>query len=159
MSTLGVTVDPGDVQRRMEGFAAQLLDMRPFFASKGRLHGRTWLRENFESEGEWGGWAWPEWSESYAAARPPGALLVLTGGLQRSVLNPTSKAGADYIELMISHPFNGVDLAEIHHFGAPGANIPPRPLTPNTVPADAVDALRADVEEWIDDIAQRWGLS
>lgn len=157
--SVGVTVDPGDVQRRMAGFAAQLLDMRPFFASKGRLHGRRWLKENFESEGEWGGWAWPEWSAAYAAARPPGALLVLTGGLRRSVMNPTSKAGPDNIELMISHPFGGVDLAQIHNFGAPGANIPARPLIPNTIPASDIDALRDDVEEWVDDIAKLWGLT
>lgn len=155
---IGVSIDPEDVPRRLAGFAVQLMDMRPFFASKGRQHGRRWLREHFDSEGEWGGWAWPELSPAYAAWKLYNVgdmpLLQLTGGLRAAVRSPRTRTGPDFLELSIEH-----ELAEIHHFGAPGANIPPRPITPRDIPGDAIDALTKDVEEWVDDIAKRWGLT
>lgn len=153
-------VNPDEVAEALERFAAQMMDLRPWFATEGRRLGRQALRKNFDSEGEWGGWAWPEWSPSYSAARPPGSLLVLSGALRSRVMNPRQKVAAQSITLTVPpRPEGGVDLTEIHHFGAPRANIPPRPLVPYTIPGDAVDEIRRSFEDHADKIAREVGLA
>lgn len=143
-----------DYQRRLRGFAAQLVDLRPFWPTAARI-ARGWLKRQMDSEGSWGGDPWEPLSPSYAAykaaTRPGRPMLWYDGPLRRAVFAPRRIARPDSLELVIEEP-----KAAFHQEGT--RRMPARPIIPERMPEKALEELRAAFDDHVSELIQRWGL-
>ena len=149
-----VYVDDGDLGRRLRGFAAQLVNLRPFWPIAARI-GRGWIKQQLDSEGSWGGDPWEPLSPAYAAWKavhyPGRPILWAERKLRAAALAPERVATADTLELRINDP-----KARWHQRGT--RKMPARPIIPPRLPADALDELRDAFDQWVGDLIDRWGL-
>lgn len=131
-----------DLPRRLRGFAAQMLDLRPFWPRAASLGGQ-WLREHFSSQGAWGGSPWAD-GPSYHG-------LVETGQLRGAAGNPARAMSATTLTLTV------VDrVVHWHQYGT--SKMPARPVVPPRIPGDAIAQLRAEFEGYVGEVINRWGL-
>ena len=147
-------VDDGDYPRRLRGFAAQMMDLRPFWPIAARF-GRQWFKEQLDSEGKWGGDPWEPLSPDYAAWKaqhyPGRPMLWREGALRAAAFNPARKVTAQTLTLTVTDPKVG-----FHQEGT--VKMPRRPIIPDEIPDHAMDQLRDAFDKWTEEVIRRWGL-
>jgi hypothetical protein len=146
--------DVGDLQRRLRGFAAQMLNLRPFWPIAFRL-GRRWIKEQLDSQGGWGGDPWEPLSPGYAAykarVKPGKPMLWFDGDLRKAAFSPQRVTSATEAELRIVER-----KAAWHQEGT--SKMPARPIIPVPLPTEAQDELRDAFADWVGEVVDRWGL-
>ncbi len=143
-----------DAERRLGQLAVLLRDLRSFWPKVVPLF-VGWMREQFGSEGAWGGAPWAPLSPGYAlwkAGRYPGrGILYATGQLRRAASSPQRTATADSLTLRI------VDAkAGWHQDGT--TKMPARPIVPSSLPITARIQLDRAADNYVDDLVRRLGL-
>lgn len=153
---------------------ASLSDLRPFWPRVVPLFIR-WMREQFESEGEWGGERWAPLSPDYLArkmAKYPGkGILYATGDLRRAASTPERRPFPLALELIIddSTMKHGATTPRAvglyHQFGGGSSEIggiegrpPRRPIIPDVLPAEAQIEIAAAADEYVADLCRRLNL-
>lgn len=143
---------PPAVRRALRGIQADLADLRPFWSRMRPIFG-SWMREQFRSEGAWGGSRWRPLTDSYAAwkaRRYPGrGILVATGGLRRASEGASMRATASHVAFTINHP-----VAPFHQFGT--SRMTDRPIIPDRLPAQAQAEIKAALADYAADVLRRW---
>ena len=116
---------------------------------------RSWVGEQFDREGGWGGTAWAPLSPAYAArkaARNPGrSLLIAEGELERAAQRPRVEDRGDTLVLSIDH-----ELARIHAAGS--SDLPARPLIPARLPIGAERDVERQGDEFVRERIRRSSL-
>lgn len=138
-----------EYERKLAQLATAILDLRPFWPRVVPLF-IGWMREQFTSEGEWGGDPWEPLTETYAARKerefPGKGILVATSDLRKAASTPARTAFPNALILTIVDP-----KVEYHQEGTD--DMPARPLVPEFLPAAAVveldEAAQLYVDEWI----------
>lgn len=148
---IGAEFDAGDLPHRLQGFAAQLLDLRPFWPVAARL-GREWFREQFDSEGAWGGDPWEELAPSTVAQRGSAhPILDDTGAMKRAASYARRVATPQTLELHVDDP-------KVHWHQDGTRKMPRRPVVPDRIPDSAQAELGAEFDAYVDGVLDRWGL-
>lgn len=147
-------LSPEDAARRLRGMAALLLDFRPFWPSVVRLF-RAWMRDQFASEGGWGGHPWAPLSPAYAAWKavhhPGRGILVLSGTMRNRATAPVVTVAPLDLMLTVKSEYAGYHQAGTRY-------MPARPLIPDTIPAAAMYEVEQAADRYVDEIKARWGL-
>lgn len=152
---------------------AGLTDLRPFWPLVVPTFIR-WMRQQFDSEGDWGGEHWAPLSPDYLARKmqlyPGKPILQATGELRRAASTPRRRATGQFLELIIDDfgPHGGSSpraVAPYHQFGGGSSEIggeegrpPRRELIPDVLPAEAIADLDVLAEKYVRDLARRVGL-
>lgn len=125
-----------------------------------------WMREQFETEGDWADDPWAPLSEPYAtrkALKYPGkGILYATGDLRRAASLPRRFVTPETLELVI-------DDSEMLHGGKTARSVgpyhqegtdtmPARPLIPEVLPVEAQAQVVEAANEYVDELVQRLGL-
>lgn len=143
-----------EAERALRGFAATMLDLRPFWPLVVPLFIR-WMGEQFSTEGEWGGEAWAPLSADYAAYKatkhPGKSILIATGELRGAASRPKRLATPSSLTLTIEDRTIGY-----HQDGTD--KMPARPVIPDALPASAEAELELVAEAYIADMARRFGI-
>jgi hypothetical protein len=116
-----------------------LADFRPFWPRLQQMVG-DWMRQQFETEGRWGGDPWRPLSGEYLERKqreyPGTGILVRTGELRRAAESPRI-AGASPGGVRIVIPDA---VAPYHQTGT--RTMPARPIIPSPLPEDARAEMR-----------------
>lgn len=161
-------------ERALSILLAGLTDLRPFWPLVVPTFIR-WMREQFDTEGEWGGEHWAPLSPDYLARKmvlyPGKPILQATGDLRQAASRPRRRATAQFLELIVddSGYTHGRGAARAvgpyHQFGGGSAEIggqegrpPRRPIIPEELPPEAIADLHQLAEGYVDDLARRVGL-
>lgn len=143
-----------EAERSLRGFAATMLDLRPFWPLVVPLFIR-WMAEQFESEGEWGGEGWAPLTADYAAYKatkyPGKSILIASGQLRGAASRPTRLATPSSLTLTIEDR-----TIDYHQDGTD--KMPARPVIPDALPASAEAELELAAEAYIAEMAHRFGL-
>lgn len=143
-----------EAERNLRGFAAVMLDLRPFWPRVVPLF-IAWMAQQFDSEGSWGGEAWAPLSADYAAykaAKYPGkGILIAEGTLRRAASTPQRIATPSSLTLTIVDETIGY-----HQDGTD--KMPARPVVPDELPFSAEAELELAQEAYIQDMARRFRL-
>lgn len=114
-----------------------------------------WMREQFDSEGEWGGDHWAELTPAYAirkAQRWPGrSILIAAGDLRDAASRPSRVATPTSLTLTIED-----DKAGYHQEGT--EKMVARPIIPDTLPPSADAQLDEAATLYVEDLVRRLGL-
>lgn len=162
-------------ERALSLLLAGLTDLRPFWPLVVPAFIR-WMREQFDSEGDWGGEHWAPLSPDYLAykmQRYPGKpILQATGELRQAASRPRRRATGQFLELIIDdsgYTHGGSRpraTAPYHQFGGGSEEIggeegrpPRRELIPEILPAEAQTDLHEIAERYVQDLARRVGLT
>jgi len=102
--------------KKLNELSEKFKDLTPLMRTA-RVFLKNTVNENFETEGEYSGEKWQEWSESYKKERlkkgkAGGKILTLEGHLRREI---KAKSGEDYAMLYTNKIY-----AAIHNFGYNG---------------------------------------
>lgn len=149
-----------DAARRLRGLAAAMIDLRPLWPKMRSLFQRQ-MREQFSSQGAWGGKVWAP------VRRQRGRSILVDTGMMRGAFTGgrgfTSKATARALTITIND--SGTDkrgkerpkgVAIYHQSGT--ANMPARPIIPQPYPDEGVREAVDVATEWADDLVRRWGF-
>lgn len=152
MTHFGISVERGDVDRRLGQLAVFMQDLRPFWPLIVPVV-TGWWRSQFATEGAFGGKPWARLSPTYAAQKairyPGRGILVATGGLKQAASRPQRSQTPTSLTLTI----NDAKL-QFHQQGTP--RMPARPLVfggPLPPLADAEISLAAD--KYVRDLLNR----
>lgn len=141
-------------ERNLRGFAATMLDLRPFWPLVVPLF-ISWMAQQFDTEGDWGGEAWAPLTADYAAykaQRYPGkSILIASGELRQAASRPARIATPSSLTLTISDR-----TIEYHQDGSD--KMPARPVIPDELPFSAEAQLELAAEGYIQDMARRFNL-
>lgn len=144
-----------DLDKRLRGFAATMVDLRPFWPVVVPVFIR-WMREQFQTEGAWGGQKWASLSPDYAAAKavlyPGRGILIAEGDMRRAASSPSRTATPSSLTLEISDP-----KIEFHQDGTP--NMPARPVVPFILPAEAIREVQSLADAYVAESLSRFGLT
>lgn len=144
-----------EAERALVKMIALLTDLRPFWPRLVPLF-IGWMREQFDTEGDWGGGHWAPLSPDYAAwktAHYPGrGILYATGDLRRSASNPARFVSPMMMSLTITDPKAGY-----HQEGT--ERMPARKIIPMVLPPYAQDEVRQAAEEYVAEMARRIGVT
>lgn len=151
MGVIRVDVDAGDLQRRLQGFAVEMMDLRPLWPKVATL-GRRWFAEQFASQGGFGGTPWAPLTAAYAAYKGGGSILVLSGRLKRAATSARAVMGASTLELHVDNP-----IAKFHEYGT--RKMVARPIVPKTIPGGAMSDLERLADNHVNEALTRWGLT
>lgn len=163
-----------ETERALTLLLAGLTDLRPFWPLVVPVFIR-WMREQFESEGDWGGAHWAPLSPDYLAwkmQRYPGKpILQATGDLRQAASRPRRRATARFLELIVddSEYLHGGSrprsVGPYHQFGGGGSEIggqegrpPQREIIPEILPVEAQADLEVLAERYVTELARRVGL-
>jgi hypothetical protein len=155
--TDGWTIDVDgldEAQKRTARLAAFLLDLRWFWPRVSTLF-IGWMREQFESEGAFGGDPWAPLSPGYLAWKlrlfPGKGILHASGDLRRAASLPTRRATPTELILRIEDP-----KLQYHQTGT--TRMPARPLIFDRLPPVALRELEDVAEEEAAQLVRRLGL-
>lgn len=141
-------------ERNLRGFAATMLDLRPFWPLVVPLF-ISWMAQQFDTEGDWGGEHWAPLTADYAAYKaqkyPGKSILIASGALRQAASRPTRIATPSSLTLTISDPKIGY-----HQDGTD--KMPARPVIPAELPASAEVQLELAAEAYIAEMAVRFHL-
>lgn len=144
-----------EAERQLRGFAATMLDLRPFWPLVVPLF-ISWMSDQFESEGGWGGAPWAPLSDEYAEwklSNSPGtSILIDTGAMRQAASKPSRISTPSSLTLTIVDPKIGY-----HQEGT--ENMPARPVIPSSLPIDAEAQLEAAADAYCYDMLRRFGLT
>lgn len=171
------------VEERLAKLVEALIDLRPFWPMVVPLYNR-WMKEQFDTEGDFFGDHWQELSPGYAAWKsvhyPTKGLLMAEGDLRKAATTPTRDAQPHMLTLTIEpyekttrvDAFNVKSRQRSRKRRGTGATIDPawfqtgtdrtpaRPLLPITgeLPALAQGEIGDAAEAYLHDTARRLGL-
>jgi hypothetical protein len=132
-----------------------MLDLRPFWPLVVPLFVR-WMREQFESEGGWGGDPWAPLTPDYAAWKaehyPGRSILYATGDMRRAASNPERDATPISLSLTIVDP-----KIEFHQGGTD--KMVARPVIPAELPFGADVELTEAANGYVRENLRRFGLA
>jgi hypothetical protein len=124
-------IDDEAFQRALRRFTLRITDLRPFWPLVVPIF-IGWMREQFDSEGSFGGHPWPALSQDYAERKgvdkPGKGILVYEGDLRKAASNPKRHVLPMVLELEVDwegEKGKPVDL-EWHQKGT--NKMPARPL-------------------------------
>lgn len=144
-----------EAERKLRGFAATMVDLRPFWPSVVPLF-ISWVSQQFASEGDWGGEKWAPLSASTiahkAASGGGSSILIDTGAMRQAASRPQRVATPSSLTLTIVDPKIG-----FHQSGTP--RMPSRPVIPDHLPASAEAELEQAAESYVADMVRRFGLN
>ena len=161
-------------ERALALLLAGLTDLRPFWPMVVPAFIR-WMREQFNTEGDWGGEHWAPLFPDYLARKmrlyPGKPILQATSDLRQAASRPRRRALPQFLELIIddSEYTHGRStprsVGPYHQFGGGSAEIggqegrpPRRPLIPDVLPPEAVVELNELAEIYVRGLARRVGL-
>ncbi len=132
-----------------------LEDLRPFWPAVTTLWG-GWMRQQFGSEGGWGGAAWAGLAPSTVAQKAAdgygsAGILVRTGTMRNAATAPARAAGATTLVLTIED-----DKVSYHQDGT--TKMVARPIIPPVLPGSAQAQLVQAADDYIDELLARWGV-
>lgn len=140
--------------RRLEGFAAQMADLRGFWPVLVPVF-IGWMREQFATEGAWGGRKWARLSPAYAVEKarlyPGKGILIATGDMRKAASKPKRTVTPSSLTLEIVDP-----KIEFHQDGT--ERMPARPVVPALLPAVAYNQVQELAELYVTETLSRWGL-
>lgn len=144
-----------EAERSLRGFAATMLDLRPFWPVVVPLF-IAWMAEQFGSEGDWGGEPWAPLSDSTITQKAQhgggSSILIDTGQLRQAASRPARIATPSSLTLTIEDRTIG-----FHQEGT--GKMPARPVIPAELPVSAEAQLEFAAESYIGEMARRFGLS
>lgn len=144
-----------DAERSLIRLAGLASDFRPFWGKATSLF-ISWMRRQFETEGEFAGEKWVELSPGYLAWKlrhyPGKPILQAKGDLRKAASRPERIQTPTSLTLRIIDP-----KVSWHQEGA--GNNPERPILFDDLPAVAEAELHQAVGEYADDILRRAGFS
>lgn len=166
----GVDYDDDLARKRLDAFAAYMLDLRQFWPKITSLFTR-WMGRQFKSEGAyWGGYPWQPLSPRYAAWKalhyPGKGILVAEGDLRRgsTMLTPSQiQASPRFLVLTIEWPKKATRYTSRfdpgwHHVGE--GNNPPRPLLQeHWLNPEQHQEIDEAVDEYVEEVATLVGLN
>jgi hypothetical protein len=141
-------------QRKLEQFRLHLSDLRGYWPLLVPVV-HSWSKQQFESEGEWGGQQWAPLSPQYAAEKaqshPGRSILIRDGDMRRAASQMRREQTPRTLVMWIDDP-----KAPLHQEG--GDNLPARPLIPDPLPASARRDIALAAEEYVSVLVRRLGL-
>jgi hypothetical protein len=141
-------------ERALVRLMAGLADLRMFWPRLVPMF-IEWMREQFDTEGQWGGDAWEPLSPKYAAWKtehyPGKGILVATGDLRRAASTPRRIAAPQQFVLEIDDP-----KVAYHQEGTDV--MPARPLLPDSLVNQVSVQVTQAAEEYVDELARSLGL-
>lgn len=141
-------------ERNLRGFAATMLDLRPFWPLVVPLF-VSWMGQQFGTEGGWGGDPWAPLADSTIAEKAAHgggtSILIDTGAMRRAASQPSRIATPSSLTLTITDPKIGY-----HQDGTD--KMPARPVIPAVLPASAEAELALAAESYIAEMAVRFHL-
>lgn len=146
-----MTVDAHKARRKIQALLLAITDWRPFWPIAMRTV-RHWMKEQFESQGAWGGEAWAALSPDYLAWKavnyPGKPLLVQTGALKRAALAPHFVGAPTLLTITVSDP-----KAIYHQHGT--GSMPARKIIPTEWPAFAERELVHAADLYLEEAVRR----
>lgn len=143
-----------EARRRLAQFELFLEDLRPFWPLLVPVF-IGWMRDQFSSEGGWGGQQWAPLSPAYAVEKarthPGRSILIREGDLRRAASEPRREATPRTLTLWIDDP-----KVDYHQEGT--ERMPARPLIPEPLPAAAVRDVDRAAEEYVSTLIRRLQL-
>jgi hypothetical protein len=107
VADVDVRIRRDDADRRIRALAVGLSDLRPFWPMVVPLF-IDWMRQQFETEGAFGGRPWSPLSPAYAlfksSVRPGRKILYFDGDLRRAASQPRRVATPTRLTLIIDDP-------------------------------------------------------
>jgi hypothetical protein len=155
-----------DEERKLRMLATAVSDLRLFWPRLVPVV-TGWWRQQFETEGAFGGRPWRPLSEPYATAKaikaPGKPLLVYSSGLKRAAARPIRTQSAKTLTLTIDDSDYGHgpkkikrSIVSFHQDGT--ARMPARPLVfGEPLPPQAEEELRVAAETYLTDFLRRLG--
>lgn len=142
-----------EADRTLERIASFMLDLRPFWPHVSTLF-ISWMRRQFDTQGEFGGSRWapltPLYAHFKARTRPGKPILVYEGAMRRAASQPQRIATATSLTLRIED-----EKIQYHQEGTD--RMVARPLLFSRLPMLAERELTGAVERYVDDIVRRAG--
>ena len=155
MSGFDITITGDEAyQRKLEQLRLHLLDLRGFWPMLVPLvHG--FMREQFDSEGSWGGQTWAPLSPAYAIEKarthPGKSILIREGTLRRAASDMRREQTPRTLLMWVDDP-----VAAYHQEGTD--RMPARPLIPDPLPQSAYREVDLAAEEYVSVLVRRLGL-
>lgn len=148
-----IRVDDAAALRQIRFLETALSDLRPLWPVIVRLY-RSWIRQQFETSGAYGGQSWPALSPAYAAWKsvhwPGRGILVASGQMRRAMDNPERRVTPRSLTLTFES-----DVLPFHESGT--ARMPARPVVLSSpLPAAAEAELRVAAEVYVRDLLKRF---
>ena len=144
--------------------AVQLADLRGFWPLVVPVF-IGWMRQQFETQGAFGGRRWAPLSPDYAAWKqrhaPGKGLLVFSGGIRQAASRPTRTATPRALTLTIDdstfgHGPRKVKRPILQHHQAGGGRLPARPLVfGSPLPPAAAAEMDAVGDRYVHDLLRR----
>ncbi len=154
MSNFNIEVDDEEARRALRVVAAAYVDLRPFWPRVVPLF-IGWMREQFQTEGTFGGERWAPLSPRYLSwklAKYPGkGILYAEGDLRQAASQPDRRTTPTMLELTIRDP-----KLEYHQTGT--TKMPARPLIFDELPIQAALQLEEAAEDYVEGVARRAGF-
>lgn len=151
MSQFRIDVDSAEAEAQLRRIALFMLDLRPFWPLVVPLF-IGWMREQFESEGAFGGDGWAPLSPLYSAWKslhfPGKSILQADGELRAAASRPERNATPRELMLRIVDPKVGY-----HQEGTD--KMPARPLLFDTLPPVAQAELQLAAVTYVRGIVGR----
>lgn len=151
MTDIRIKIDSADAERDLQRLALFLSDLRSLWPKVVPLF-VGWMRQQFETEGAFGGapWAPLAFSTTQRKAglglRPQ--ILQATGAMKDAASRPSRRVTARSLTLTITDP-----KLQYHQSGTP--NMPARPLVFETLPIGAQRELEGAATEYVEDLLRR----
>lgn len=143
-----------ELRRKLEQLQLFLADLRPFWPLLVPVF-IGWMRDQFSSEGGWGGHQWAPLSPAYAVEKarthPGRTILIRDGDLRRAASQPRRETTPRTLTLWIDDPKAGY-----HQDGTD--RMPARPLIPAVLPASARRDVDAAAETYVSTLVRRLDL-
>jgi hypothetical protein len=160
--SFNVTVEDEAFLRALSRFTLMISDLRPFWPLVVPLF-IGWMREQFETEGEFAGQHWAALSESYAeqkARKYPGkGILVAEGDLRQAASRPKRLATGSTLELTVDWAGQKGKEVDLGWLQEGTARMPARPLLfGEPLPARARFELDAVAGRYVQEAIGRSGL-
>lgn len=158
MSDVRVKVHSDDADRELRRFALFISDLRPFWPRVTRLF-IGWMREQFESEGRFGGRPWaplaPSTIEIKRALGLRLQILQAYGQMKQAASRPERIVSPSSLTLVIDDSgLHHGPVLQYHQTG--GGRLPARPLVfGDPLPPAARAELRGEAEGYVRDLLRR----
>jgi len=126
----------------------------------------SWMREQFDSEGDWGGEHWAPLTEPYATTKalayPGKGILYATGDLRMAASLPVRHVTASTLELVIDdsgYKHGGNVARSVGPYHQEGTDsMVARPILPDILPAEAQLQVHEAADAYVDELVDRLGL-
>jgi hypothetical protein len=151
MTDVRITVHAEDAERQIRFLALGLSDLRSFWPKVVPLF-ISWMREQFDSQGGFGGQGWAPLAFSTvqrkAALGLRPQILQATGAMKGAASRPSRSVTSRSLTLTIDSPYAG-----FHQEGT--SKMPARPLIFEDLPGPAERDLEEAAEDYVQDLLRR----